>query len=125
MLLLAGERLYSRPLLSLVVRALHGGGLPARMWIPAQGGRRARPVKRMRPRASTADSEFAPSPPPTPIEFLGAENYLTGEFAPFWNSSLPFLFLKTESNCSLTVYTDDPANMTIGKLQTNYQDILH
>lgn len=125
MLVLAGEQLYSRPLLSLVVRALHGGGLPARMWIPAREGRRAMLVKRRRLSASTSDSMVAPLTTPAPIEFLGAENYLTGEFAPFWNSSLPFLFLKTESNCSLSVYTDDPANMTIGLLQTNYQDILH
>ena len=125
MLVLAGEQLYSRPLLSLVVRALHGGGLPARMWIPAREGRRAMLVKRRRLSASTSDSRVAPLTTPAPIEFLGAENYLTGEFAPFWNSSLPFLFLKTESNCSLSVYTDDPANMTIGLLQTNYQDILH
>jgi hypothetical protein len=125
MLVLAGEQLYSRPLLSLVVRALHSGGLPAQMWIPSPGGRRAMLVKRVRLRASTSDSAVAPLITPAPIEFLGAENYLTGEFAPFWNSSLPFLFLKTESNCSLSVYTDNPASMTIGELQTNYQDILH
>lgn len=82
-------------------------------------------MKRERLRAVTADWAVAPLISPPPIEFLGAESYLAGEFAPFWNSSLPFLFLKTESNCSLTVYTDDPASMTIGEVRTNYQDILH
>lgn len=34
MVALAGEQLYSRPLLSLLVQEFHGGSLPARMWIP-------------------------------------------------------------------------------------------
>jgi len=124
-LALAGEQLYSRPLLSLVVSAIHGGSLPARMWIPSDGLHRARMVKRVRPAAGAADSAVDPLITPSPIEFLGAETYLAGEDSPFWNASLPALFFKTESNCSLTAYTDDPANMTIGKLQTNYQDVLH
>ena len=125
MLALAGEQLYSRPLLSLVIGAIHGGSLPARMWIPSDGFHAARPVKRMRPRTFAADSESAPLTAPAPIEFLGAESYLAGEDVPFWNSSLPFLFFKTESNCSLTVYTDDAADMSIGPVLTNYQDVLH
>ena len=124
-LALAGEQLYSRPLLSLVIGAIHGGSLPARMWIPSDGFHAARPVKRMRPRTFAADSESAPLTAPAPIEFLGAESYLAGEDVPFWNSSLPFLFFKTESNCSLTVYTDDAADMSIGPVLTNYQDVLH
>src|SRR5271166_4379605 len=124
-LALAGEQLYSRPLLSLVVGAIHGGGLPARMWIPGDELHRARLVKRVRPRTLAANFAAAPLTTPPPIEFLGAENYLAGDSVPFWNASLPFLFFKTENNCSLTVYTDDPANMTIGLRQTNYQDVLH
>ena len=125
MLALAGVQLYSRPLLSLVISAIHGGSLPARMWIPSDGFHAARPVKRVRPRTFAADSESVPLTAPAPIEFLGAENYLAGEDVPFWNSSLPFLFFKTESNCSLTVYTDDAADMSIGPVLTNYQDVLH
>ena len=125
MLALAGEQLYSRPLLSLVIGAIHGGSLPARMWIPSDGFHAARPVKRMRPRTFAADSESVPLTAPAPIEFLGAESYLAGEDVPFWNSSLPFLFFKTESNCRLTVYTDDAADMSIGPVLTNYQDVLH
>ena len=125
MLALAGEQLYSRPLLSFVIGAIHGGSLPARMWIPSDGFHAARPVKRTRPRTFAADSESAPLTAPAPIEFLGAESYLAGEDVPFWNSSLPFLFFKTESNCSLTVYTDDAADMSIGPVLTNYQDVLH
>ena len=125
MLALAGEQLYSRPLLSLVISAIHGGSLPARMWIPSDGFHAARPVKRVRPRTFAADSESVPLTTPAPIEFLGAENYLAGEDVPFWNSSLPFLFFKTESNCRLTVYTDDAADMSIGPVLTNYQDVLH
>ena len=124
-LALAGEQLYSRPLLSLVIGAIHGGSLPARMWIPSDGFHAARPVKRVRPRTFAADSESAPLTAPAPIEFLGAESYLAGEDVPFWNSSLPFLFFKTESNCSLTVYTDDAADMSIGPVLTNYQNVLH
>ena len=120
-----GEQLYSRPLLSLVISAIHGGSLPARMWIPSDGFHAARPLKRMRPRTFAADSESVPLTAPAPIEFLGAESYLAGEDVPFWNSSLPFLFFKTESNCSLTVYTDDAADMSIGPVLTNYQDVLH
>ena len=125
MLALAGEQLYSRPLLSLVISAIHGGSLPARMWIPSDGFHAARPVKRVRPRTFAADSESAPLTAPAPIEFLGAESYLAGEDVPFWNASLPFLFFKTESNCSLTVYTDDAADMSIGPVLTNYQNVLH
>ena len=125
LLALAGEQLYSRPLLSLVIGAIHGGSLPARMWIPSDGFHAARPVKRVRPRTFAADSESAPLTAPAPIEFLGAESYLAGEDVPFWNSSLPFLFFKTESNCSLTVYTDDAADMSIGPVLTNYQNVLH
>src|SRR5271155_1643269 len=125
MLALAGEQLYSRPLLSLVIGAIHGGSLPARMWIPSDGFHAARPVKRVRPRTFAADSESAPLTAPAPIEFLGAESYLAGEDVPFWNASLPFLFFKTESNCSLTVYTDDAADMSIGPVLTNYQNVLH
>src|SRR5271170_1487836 len=125
MLALAGEQLYSRPLLSLVISAIHGGSLPARMWIPGDRFHAARPVKRMRPRTFAADSESAPLTASAPIEFLGAESYLAGEDVPFWNTSLPFLFFKTESNCSLTVYTDDDADMSIGPVLTNYQDVLH
>src|SRR5271169_6218005 len=95
MLALAGEQLYSRPLLSLVVGAIHGGGLPARMWIPSDGLHRARMVKRVRPRIPAADFAAAPLTAPSPIEFLGAENYVAGESAPFWSASLPFLFFKT------------------------------
>ena len=124
-LALAGEQLYSRPLLSLVIGAIHGGSLPARMWIPSDGFHAAMPVKRTRPRTFAADSESAPLTAPAPIEFLGAESYLAGKDVPFWNSSLPFLFFKTESNCSLTVYTDDAADMSIGPILTNYQDVLH
>src|SRR5271166_2168221 len=124
-LALAGEQIYSRPLLSLVVGAIHGGSLPARMWIPSDGLHPARTVWRVRPAAGAADSAVDPLVTPSPIEFLGAETYVAGESAPFWSASLPFLFFKTENNCSLTVYTDDPANMTIGELQTNYQDVLH
>jgi hypothetical protein len=125
MLALAGEELYSRPLLSLVISAIHGGSLPARMWIPSDRSHAARPVKRVRPRNFAADSESAPLTAPAPIEFLGAETYLAGESVPFWDSSLPFLFFKTESNCSLTVYTDDAADMSIGPVLKNYQDVLH
>src|SRR5271156_130122 len=125
MLALAGEQLYSRPLLSLVISAIHGGSLPARMWIPGDRFHAARPVKRMRPRTFAADSESAPLTASAPIEFLGAESYLAGEDVPFWNTSLPFLFFKTESNCSLTVYTDDAADMSIGPVLTNYQNVLH
>src|SRR5271156_2122092 len=125
MLALAGEQLYSRPLLSLVISAIHGGSLPARMWIPGDRFHAARPVKRLRPTTFAADSESAPLTAPAPIEFLGAESYLAGEDVPFWNTSLPFLFFKTESNCSLTVYTDDAADMSIGPVLTNYQDVLH
>jgi len=124
-LALAGVQLYSRPLLSLVISAIHGGSLPARMWIPSDRSNAARPVKRMRPRNFAADSESAPLTAPAPIEFLGAETYLAGESVPFWDSSLPFLFFKTESNCSLTVYTDDAADMSIGPVLKNYQDVLH
>jgi FG-GAP-like repeat len=124
-LALAGVQLYSRPLLSLVISAIHGGSLPARMWIPSDRSHAARPVKRMRPRNFAADSESAPLTAPAPIEFLGAETYLAGESVPFWDSSLPFLFFKTESNCSLTVYTDDAADMSIGPVLKNYQDVLH
>ena len=125
MLALAGEQLYSRPLLSLVIGAIHGGSLPARMWIPSDGFHAARPVKRVRPRTFAADSASVPLIAPAPIEFVGAETYLAGEDVPFWNASLPFLFFKTESNCRLTVYTDDPADMSIGPVLTNYQDVLH
>ena len=124
-LALAGVQLYSRPLLSLVISAIHGGSLPARMWIPSDRSHAARPVKRVRPRNFAADSESAPLTAPAPIEFLGAEPYLAGESVPFWDSSLPFLFFKTESNCSLTVYTDDAADMSIGPVLKNYQDVLH
>ncbi len=124
-LALAGVQLYSRPLLSLVISAIHGGSLPARMWIPSDRSHAARPVKRVRPRNFAADSESAPLTAPAPIEFLGAETYLAGESVPFWDSSLPFLFFKTESNCSLTVYTDDAADMSIGPVLKNYQDVLH
>src|SRR5271154_672876 len=125
MLALAGEQLYTRPLLSLVISAIHGGSLPARMWIPSDGFHAARPVKRVRPRTFAADSESAPLTAPAPVEFLGAESYLAGEDVPFWNASLPFLFFKTESNCRLTVYTDDAADMSIGPVLTNYQNVLH
>src|ERR1700733_1591734 len=124
-LALAGVELYSRPLLSLVISAIHGGSLPARMWIPSDRSHAARPVKRVRPRNFAADSESAPLTAPAPIEFLGAETYLAGESVPFWDSSLPFLFFKTESNCSLTVYTDEAADMSIGPVLKNYQDVLH
>src|SRR5271156_1220210 len=125
MLALAGEQLYSRPLLSLVISAIHGGSLPARMWVSSDVFHAARLVKRVRPRTFAADSESAPLTAPAPIEFLGAESYLAGEDVPFWNASLPFLFFKTESNCSLTVYTDDAADMSIGPVLTNYQNVLH
>ena len=95
------------------------------MWIPAEGRRQRYWSSAADGDCIGADSGVAPLTTPAPIEFLGAESYLTGEVAPFWNSSLPFLFLKTESNCSLTAYTDDPADMSIGLVQTNYQDILH
>ena len=124
-LLLAGENLYSRPLLSLFVSAIHGGSLPPRMWIPANTSHSAIKVKRIRTKTARADVGIAPALTPPAIEFLGAESYLAGQDVPFWNSGLPFLFIKTESNCSLTAYTDDPAGMSIGPVQTNYQDVLH
>ena len=100
-LALAGEQLYSRPLLSLVIGAIHGGSLPARMWIPSDGFH-AREAGQAGAAADIRGGfESAPLTTPAPIEFLGAENYLAGEDVPFWNSSLPFLFFKTESNCSL------------------------
>ena len=67
---------------------------------------------------------IVPLTAPATIEFLGAESYLAGEDVPL-ESWLPFLFLKTESDCSLTAYTDDAANMSIGPDMTNYQDVLH
>ena len=79
----------------------------------------------MRPDFVTANPEKATLSMTSPIEFLGAETFLAGQQSPFWNSSLPFLFLKTEGNCHLTVYTDDPADMSIAPVQTNYQDVLH
>ena len=62
---------------------------------------------------------------PAPIEFLGAEPYLAGESVPFWTPRCRFCFLRPESNGSLTVYTDDAADMSIGPVLKNYQDVLH
>ncbi len=121
MLALAGERLYSRPLLSMLVRALHEGSLPHVMWMPARGpGGERMMVKRMRP-----DLAVASSTAPSPIEFLGAESYLAGVDAPYWAFPNPVNFLGRQSNCTLTAYTDSLTELTISPVQTNYQDILH
>lgn len=76
MLALAGQELYSRPLLSLLVQEFHGGSLPARMWIPEGGSRRSRVVKRVRPDFVLADPEAAALSMTSPIDLLGAENFL-------------------------------------------------
>ena len=60
-LLLAGENLYSRPLLSLFVYAIHGGSLPPRMWIPANASHSAIKVKRIRTKTARADVGVAPA----------------------------------------------------------------
>jgi hypothetical protein len=120
MVALAGERLYSRPMLSLVVRALHGGSLPHRMWLPAHASRGTMMIKRARPNFAAVDSIT-----PAPIEFLGGESYADGEGAPYWLSPNPITFLKRESNCGLTAYTDSFTDLTVTPVQTNYQDILH
>ena len=95
-----GRTAHSRPLLSLVVGAIHGGSLPARMWIPSDGFHAARPVKRKRPRTFAADLESAPLTAPAPIEFLGAESYLAGEYVPFWNPRCRFYFSRPRATAA-------------------------
>ncbi len=91
-------RLHSRALVSMMIGVMHGGGLPMRMWVPAQGSQAARKAGRVRPNL------VAPAIASPPIEFLGTESYLAGEDAPYWGSGQPFLALKRESDCSLSAY---------------------
>ncbi len=116
----------------MMIRVMHGGSLPARMWIPdrdrpADSSDEAAEVREVTRLAGQIHPDLA-APAAVlrpPIQFLGTESYLAGEDAPFWNSFHPFLVLRRESDCSLTVYTDDRNSQTAIKLQTNYQDVLH
>jgi hypothetical protein len=113
---------YSRPLISMLIRVMHGGSLPLRMWVPAQGSAAAvgtRMAGRVRP------SSVAPAVASAPIEFLGTENYVSGENAPYWDGSLPSLLIKRETNCSLSAYGFNPLDQSLSMLQANYQDVLH
>ena len=122
-LAVAVGRLESRALISMMIRAMHGGSLPLRMWIPAQGSHDfegTRVVGRVRPELAAPAAVLPP-----PIEFLGTENFLSGVDAPYWDPSLPSAFLKRESDCSLSVYGFDPLDQMLSKLQADYQDVLH
>ncbi|MGC1343614.1 MAG: FG-GAP-like repeat-containing protein [Candidatus Binataceae bacterium] len=112
-------KLYSDTLISMAIHAVHGGALPHRVWLPAQGSRPAMLVKRMRPNFAEPDTS---SPP---IEFLGAESYIAGVGSPFWESPSPVPYLKRESDCSLTAYFSNLIHFTSSSAQSNYQDVLH
>jgi hypothetical protein len=116
--------LMSRPVVSLIVRAVHGGSLPPRMWLSRPGSAGPMMITRTRSNALTANV-LTPDAASSPIEFLGAESYIAGLGAPFWSSPNPVPFLKRETNCTLTAYSADLSNLSASPLMSNYQDVLH